>query len=172
METNQPSRPSATLRLTRAAIIAALYAAITLLIHPLAYGGVQCRISEALTILPLFFPEAIAGLGVGCLIANLFGNGILDIVFGTAATLIAAVMTFFAGKIKNTPLKLTLGLMPPVIVNAIVVPFTFLAITELEELYWINFLTVGVGQLLAVVALGIPLYFELDYLRKRHEIFR
>ena len=125
----------------------------------LSYGSIQLRISEALTILPLFFPEAVVGLFIGCLISNILGNGILDIVFGSLATLIAGILTYIVGKtVKNTTLKFLLGAFPPVIINAIVVPFTYLLITELEALYWFNFLTVFIGQFLAVYVLGALLY--------------
>ncbi|MED9821825.1 MAG: QueT transporter family protein [Christensenellales bacterium] len=80
--------------LTRAAIIAALYAAMTLLFAPLSYGEVQIRFSEALTILPILLPEAVPALAVGCLLANVLGGcTIFDIVFGTLATLLAALCT-------------------------------------------------------------------------------
>ena len=81
--------------IVRAALIAALYAALTLALYPISYGPVQFRVSEALTLLPVFMPEAIPGLFVGCLLANLIGSAtIWDIVFGSLATLIAAVLTY------------------------------------------------------------------------------
>lgn len=82
--------------LARGAMIAALYAAITLILAPISYGEVQIRLSEALTLLPVLLPEAAPALAVGCLIANILGGcTILDIVFGTLATLLAAVCTRF-----------------------------------------------------------------------------
>ena len=150
-------------RLTKMAVIAALYAVTTMCLPFLSYGSVQLRISEALTILPLFFPEAIVGLTVGCLIANFLGNGLLDVVFGTLATFLASVLTYYIGKwVKRKGLKLILGGLPPVVFNAIIVPFTFLAITEIKELYFINVLTVAAGQFLAVYVLGSLLYFALQ----------
>ena len=80
--------------LTRGAIIAALYAAVTLLLAPISYGEVQIRISESLTLLPVLLPEAVPALAVGCLLANILGGAtIFDIIFGTLATLLAAVCT-------------------------------------------------------------------------------
>ena len=80
--------------LTRAAIIAALYAALTLLLAPMSFGLVQIRVSEAMTLLPILLAEAVPALAVGCLISNVLGGcTILDIVFGTLATLLAAVCT-------------------------------------------------------------------------------
>ncbi len=145
--------------LARIGVIAGLYIVTTMSLPFLSYGSIQLRISEALTVLPLFFPEAVVGLFIGCLISNILGNGILDIVFGSLATLIAGVLTYIVGKtVKNTTLKFLLGAFPPVIINAIVVPFTYLVVTELEALYWFNFLTVFIGQFLAVYVLGALLY--------------
>lgn len=80
--------------LTRGAIIAALYAAITLLLAPISYGEVQVRIAESMTLLPVLLPEAVPALAVGCLLANILGGAtIFDIIFGTLATLLAAVCT-------------------------------------------------------------------------------
>lgn len=80
--------------LTRGAIIAALYAAITLLFAPISYGEVQIRLSEALTLLPVLLPEAVPALAVGCLLSNILGGAmIFDVIFGTLATLLAALCT-------------------------------------------------------------------------------
>ena len=79
--------------LARIGVIAGLYIVATMSLPFLSYGSIQLRISEALTILPLFFPEAVVGLFIGCLISNILGNGILDIVFGSLATLIAGILT-------------------------------------------------------------------------------
>jgi uncharacterized membrane protein len=74
----------------KAGIIAALYVMLTTLLYPISYGGFQVRVAEALSILPLFYGEAVFGLTVGCLISNMIGtNGLLDVVFGTLATFIA-----------------------------------------------------------------------------------
>ena len=84
-----------TLSLAYSAAIAAIYVALTMLVAPIAFGPVQFRISEALTILPFFTPVAIPGLFVGCLLANLLGSAaIWDVVFGSLATLIGAVGTW------------------------------------------------------------------------------
>ena len=100
-------------KLCRAAVIGALYAAVTLLLAPISYGNLQCRVSEALCILPWFFPETSWGLFVGCLLANLLGgNGPLDIIFGSLATLIACLIT---ARVKARGL----ALLPPVVVNAV-----------------------------------------------------
>ena len=97
--TNMNTTTPNTGALTRGAIIAALYAAITLLLAPISYGEVQVRLSEALTLLPALLPEAVPALAIGCLLANILGGAtIFDIVFGTLATFLAAVCTRLLSK--------------------------------------------------------------------------
>ena len=80
------------------AVIAALYAAMTLLLAPISYGPIQLRLSEAMTLLPILLPQAVPGLFVGCLIANLYTGMLTDIIFGSLATLIAAIGTYLLRK--------------------------------------------------------------------------
>lgn len=146
----------------RAGIIGALYFILTVVFLPISYGPIQIRISECLSVLPLFYSEAVIGLTVGCLIANIFGNGILDVVFGTLATLVASILTYIVGKKFKGFIKLILGFIPPVIVNALFVPLTFLTLLELKELYFISSIQVFIGQALSVCALGSVVYFALN----------
>ena len=99
------------------AIIAALYAALTLLLAPISYGPVQLRLSEAFTVLPMVLPQSIPGLFVGCLIANIFNPSpsIFDIVFGSLTTLLAAYGTY---KLRNKPI---LAATCPVVANGLIV---------------------------------------------------
>lgn len=102
--------------LTRGALIAALYTALTLLLAPISYGAVQVRISEAFTLLPVLFPEAIPALAIGCLLSNLLGGCMLpDIVFGTLATLSAALCTYALRQNK------WIAALPPVVFNGLIV---------------------------------------------------
>ena len=141
-------------------IIGALYIILTMAFYPISFGAVQVRISEFMTILPLFCPEAVFGLTIGCLISNMFGNGLLDIIFGTLATFLASVCTYFVGKaLKNRIVKFLVGGSFPVVFNALIVPITFLAVTELKELYLISVAQVFLGQFLAVYVLGGVIYF-------------
>lgn len=151
--------------LTRAAIIAATYVVLTYLagILNLAYGPVQFRFSEALTVLPFVFPEAIPGLFVGCIVSNILSPyGVLDLIVGSAATLLAAIWTAKCGKRWFAP-------MPPVIANAVLVGAMiawyeagFGALFLAAFAY--NALTVGAGELIVCYALGLPL---LQVLSKR-----
>ena len=146
-------------KLCRAAVIGALYAAVTLLLAPISYGNLQCRVSEALCILPWFFPETTWGLFVGCLLANLLGgNGPLDVVFGSLATLFACLIT---ARIKPRGL----ALLPPVVVNAVMVG-AMLAYVISPDSFWAAFpifgLEVAAGELIAMYVLGLPLSYLLE----------
>ena len=102
--------------LARGAVIAALYTALTLLLAPLSYGEVQIRFSEALTLLPLLMPEAVPALFVGCLLSNILGGcTIFDIVFGSLATLLAALCT------RRLRAHFWLAALMPVLFNGLVV---------------------------------------------------
>ena len=84
-------------RLTISAMIAAVYFACAFVEHSFASGAIQCRLSEALCLLPLFIPQAKVGVTVGCLIFNVTQGIVWDMIFGTIATLIAAIMTYYIG---------------------------------------------------------------------------
>ena len=105
--------------MTRAAMIAAIYVVLCVVFQPISYGAIQTRIAEALTILPFFTPAAIPGLFIGCLIANLLGGGILvDVICGSAATLIGAVGTYM---LRNK--SRYLAPLPPIAANVLIVPW-------------------------------------------------
>ncbi len=146
--------------IAHAAVIAAVYAALTMLIAPLSYGPVQIRFSEALTILPAFTPAAIPGLFIGCLVANMYTGNIIDIVFGSLTTLVAAFLSF---KLRK---KQWLVPLPPVLLNAWVVGY-YLTL-QFGGLTWMNMLTVGAGQLIACYV--IPIYFIINYQKYQEKI--
>ena len=162
---------SPTVRLARAGIIAALYAVLTYAFGPLAYGPLQIRPAEALCILPIFFPEAIAGLFVGCALANILsGYLIYDIVFGSLITLVAAVLTYFLGRVlKGNVLSAIFGGIPPVLFNAIGIPFIIILVSPEENMtsYWLYFAQMLFTQSVWIYALGLPLYFGVKRLREK-----
>lgn len=140
--------------IAQAAIIAALYVVITYFVAAfnMASGAIQVRLSEALTILPVFTPAAIPGLFIGCLLANtLTGAVIWDIIFGSLATLIATIGTYLLRKTKF------LYTLPPVLSNAIIVPLVLQKAYHMEDAYWFLFLTVGAGEVISVCILGFIL---------------
>lgn len=146
--------------LARSGIIASLYAVLTIVLAPISYGPIQCRISEIMTLFPLFFVEAVPGLIIGCLIANIFSGWWVDMVFGTLATTIAAIGTYLCGKVIKSKAKPFVGGLFPVIVNAVMLPLMWLLFTS-EVGYWFNFATVLAGQTVAVYFLGVPVFFAL-----------
>lgn len=105
--------------LTRIAMIAAIYTAVSLALAPFSYGNIQVRIAEALTLLPLIYQPSIAGLTIGCFLTNVIGvmiganpTGMIDAFVGTTATLLAAIMTFRLKDIKIGTLPIPSILMP------------------------------------------------------------
>lgn len=146
--------------IAHAAVIAALYAAICFFLKPLSFGAIQLRVSEVLCVLPIFMPEAIPGLFIGCIIANLLGGAlIIDVILGSLTTLAAAILTRYISKrTKN----LYLSLFPPVILNALIVgsyvPFVYSDVTVVNPVpvALFSMLTVGIGQAVVIYLLGIP----------------
>lgn len=153
--------------LARCSLIAAAYAVMTLAFPALSYGPIQVRISEALCILPFFMPEAVWGLTVGCLVANLVGvtMGVTlpwDVLIGTLATFIAAAAT------RKIRIKWLVPL-PTVISNAVLVGamLTYVILSETEAVpLWYNIITVGVGEVIACYGLGVPLFAVMERLLK------
>lgn len=158
-----------TLSIVYTATIAALYCALTLAVYPLSYGPLQFRISEALCILPLFMPQAVVGLTLGCFLSNIFSTaGPLDMLFGTLATLIASIVSYIAGRtFKKTFPSLLVGVLSPTLFNAFIVPFAILTLTEISQTYFITALWVGVGELAVLCTLGVPLYFAFKPIAKK-----
>ena len=112
------TRDPRVLRLTHGALLAALYVALTMIFAPISFGPVQLRVAEALCIMPMFTPAAIPGLFLGCLIANILGGGVIfDVIFGSLATLIGAVLGYM---LRNNRWLVP---VPAIIANTIIIPF-------------------------------------------------
>ena len=145
--------------LTSAGLIAALYVLLTFLanLFGLASGVIQFRLSEMLTILPVFTGAAVPGLAIGCLLANILtGCALWDIVFGTFATLLGALGTYFVG--RKIP---ALGPVFPIAANAIIVPFVLQRVYGVTDGYWFLFATVGIGEVVCCGVMGWILYQAL-----------
>jgi uncharacterized membrane protein len=145
--------------LTLAAVLAAVYAALTITLPVPQYGAVQIRFAEALTVLPFLFPAATPGLFVGCIIANLFSPFVLDVVFGSMATLLACLWT-------SRMTSRWLAPLPPVLCNGAIIG-AMLAWYEVGfgpgfwGIFAMNALTVGLGELVACYGLGLPILIAL-----------
>ncbi|MBQ8406327.1 MAG: QueT transporter family protein [Clostridia bacterium] len=164
-----------TKKLCRAGVIAALYVALTYAFAPVAFGSFQLRPAEALCILPLFFPESIPALTIGCALSNVASPfALYDILFGSLTTFLAAVCTYFIGKtVKKDLLKTVLGGLPPILFNALFIPIIIVLLSGVEKsglwaLYFSSFGSILLTQTVFVYGLGIPLYFLLIKLKKRN----
>lgn len=152
-----------TVALVQSAVIAAIYASLTLAasMMNLAFGGIQFRFSEALTVLAVFSPTSILGLTVGCLLGNITSPyGIVDIVCGTSATLIASILSYKARNLKLFGLPIP-SMLSPVITNAVIVGLEVTFFLPEGFSVWgflITALQIAVGELTMCVGLGIPLY--------------
>ena len=141
----------------QAAVIAAIYVVLTLLFAPFSYGEVQVRLSEALTILPVFTPAAVPGLFVGCLLSNILGGCIVpDIIFGSLATLTGAVFTYL---LRNQ--SRFLAPLPPILANALIVPFVLRFGYQVPLPIPFMMLTVGIGEDISCGVFGMILYAAL-----------
>ncbi len=157
-----PSQKLTVRDLAQGAIIAAVYALLTIFLAPISSGLIQCRVAEAMSVLPFFTFSAVPGLFIGCLLANvLTGAPIYDVMFGSLATLIAAFITY---KMRNCVSKY-LAPLPSVVVNALVVGALLTYVYQVGVSFWVAAGYVAVGQAIACFALGIPLMKLLERFR-------
>ena len=148
-------------RLVRCAVIAAVYVVVCLVLAPFSYGAVQVRVAEALCLLPVFGAEYIVGVTLGCFLANLLGSTVVDVVFGTLATLLACLVTYKLRDIRVKGLAIPASL-PPVVFNMIIVgafeiTFFFSDGAPTAMLAVFNAVTVGIVELIICTILGVAL---------------
>ena len=149
-------------------VIAALYAVLTLAFAPISFGnlGIEFRISEALCVLSVFNPYATLGLFCGCLISNLIGMsfstlGIIDVIFGSLATLIAGIFSYYFRKItiKDFPL---ISFLMPVLSNALIVGLELhLVLSDVFPSFIYAFLIIGIGEAVVIYTLGTSLFYTV-----------
>lgn len=136
-------------RTVRGAAIAAAYVVVSYALAPISFGPLQFRVAEGLAVLPILLPEAVLGLFVGCLVANMIGPyGVLDIVLGSLTTLAAAVFTRLFR-------RSVLAYLSPVVLNAIVVSAYLAVLTGVP--YWTLVASIGISEAVSVFAIGAPL---------------
>lgn len=160
------NRNTNVLRITYGAVIAAVYVVLTVIFAPISFGPMQVRIAEMLMILPMFTPAAVPGLFIGCIIANMLGGAIaLDVIFGSLATLIGAWVGYLLRRNR------WLVPIPPIISNALIVPFVLkygYGFTEIPLPLMMVY--IAVGEIVGCYILGEILGSAL--LRYRSVIFR
>ncbi len=162
--------------ISRQAMIAAIYAVLSLVLSAISFGPVQVRISEGLTLLPVFAFSNVWGVTIGCFITNLVGFftganilGALDIFFGTLATFVAAILSYIFRNVrfKNLPI---LSVIPPILVNAIVIGMELCLLINNGEFSAVVFgaqaLSVGIGQLLSCGIIGLIIVKTVDSNKK------
>ncbi|MGB9857257.1 MAG: QueT transporter family protein [Dictyoglomaceae bacterium] len=143
-----------TRNLTRIAIYASIYIALTLIFSAISYGPIQFRISEFLTVFPFIDPISIIGLFIGCFIANFFSpTGWIDVIFGSLFTLIAGYLTYKMPKIYLAPI-------PPIVVNALGVSLYLHVFFKLP--YWLNVLYIAIGEAVVTYLIGLPILIYID----------
>ena len=152
---------TSTRTLTRGALIASLYVGLTYIstVFGLSSGAIQFRISEALCILPIFMPEAIPGLFIGCILSNIVSGCVIwDILFGSLATLIGAVGAYL---LRGVPHKFKwVVTLPNLLSNMIIVPFVLMYAYGVEGGFFALSLSVGIGEAVCGVLGGTMLYYS------------
>ena len=146
-----------TKRLVRTAVIAALYALLTVALAPISYGSFQFRVSEILVLLAYVDPLYVGGLTLGCFIANLLGpNGTMDVIFGTLATFISVGAISLTAKYIKNKASLFIASLWPTIFNGLIIGW-MLNITVGAPL-WITIGEVALGEFVVITIVGIPVF--------------
>lgn len=168
-------KTTTTKRICRAGVVAALYVTLTYVFMPFAFGPFQIRPAEALCILPLFFPETIPALFIGCAISNVTSPyAFYDVAFGSLTTLISALGTYTVGRFfKNDWTRLLLGGIFPVLLNAFMIPLVIVFLCDgaagyatAAIAYFTFVFSIFLTESVWIYGLGIPLYFALKKLKK------
>ncbi|MGI6149748.1 MAG: QueT transporter family protein [Limnochordia bacterium] len=144
-------------RLARAALIAAMYVVLVYVFQFASFGPLQFRVAEALTLLPILYPEAIGGVFVGVLVANLLGpHGPWDIFGGSLVSLLAALITY---KYRSS----WIAYASPIICNAFLISLYLRFIFDIPS-YWYLVLTIGISEASVILLVGRPL---IKFLQQR-----
>lgn len=158
--------------IVKQAMIAAIYTVLSVCLSAISYGTVQIRVSEALTLLPVFALGNVWGVTIGCFLTNVIGFftganilGALDAVFGTAATLVAALLTYALRNVRLKGLPVA-AVIPPVIVNAVVIGMELCVLINggfNPVVFWAQAVSVGVGQLLSCGVIGLIMVKTIEH---------
>lgn len=165
-------------RMVHCAVIAAVYVVLCLVLAPFSYGAIQVRVAEALCLLPVFGAEYIIGVTLGCFLANLFGSTIIDVIFGTLATLLACLVTYRLRNLRIKGLAIPASL-PPVLFNAVIVGIEitvfFTDYSVMSAPLWLlcltNGITVGIGEVISCTVLGVALVKLIESNAALRQIF-
>ena len=164
-------------KLARCGVVAAIYVVLCMALQPFSFNAVQVRVAEALCLLPVFGAEYIAGVVLGCFLANLLGSTIVDVVFGTLATLLACLVTY---KLRNIRLKdlAIVPSLPPVLFNAVIIGIEIAVLfpdPSNSAPLWLacvsNGISVGIGELISCTILGVLLVKIIESSKALRKIF-
>lgn len=152
------NKSNRTRKLVVSALIAAIYAALTLWLAPISYGSIQCRLSEVMVLLAFIDPFYIWGLTLGCFIANGLGpDAVANIIFGVPATFISVVLVAYTGKLfKDKKYSIYIASLWPVLFNGLIIGFMLYKLFNLPLA--LTMLQVGLGEFFAVSIAGIIVY--------------
>ena len=164
-------------KLVRCGVVAAIYVVLCMALQPLSYGAVQVRVAEALCLLPVFGAEYIAGVVLGCFLANLLGSTIVDVIFGTLATLLACLVTYKLRNIRFKGLAVAASL-PPVLFNAVIIGIEIAVMfpdPTSSAPIWLacitNGISVGIGELISCTVLGVLLVKIIESSKALNKLF-
>ena len=150
-------------KLVRCGVVAAIYVVLCMALQPFSYGAVQIRVAEALCLLPVFGSEYIVGVVLGCFLSNLLGSTIVDVIFGTLATLLACLATYKLRDVRIKGLVIPASL-PPVLFNAVIIGIEIAVMfpdPSSSAPIWLacisNGVSVGIGELISCTILGVLL---------------
>ena len=162
-------------KLVRCGVVAAIYVVLCMVLQPFSYGAVQVRVAEALCLLPVFGAEYIAGVVLGCFLSNLLGSTIVDVIFGTLATLLACLVTY---KLRNIRIKGLAASLPPVLFNAVIIGIEIAVMfpdPSSSAPIWLacitNGISVGIGELISCTILGVLLVKIIESSKALNKIF-
>ena len=162
-------------KLVRCGVVAAIYVVLCMALQPLSYGAVQVRGAEALCLLPVFGAEYIVGVTLGCFLANLLGSTVVDVVFGTLATLLACLVTYKLRDIRVNGLAIPASLPPVgfnmIIVGAFEITFFFSDGAPTAALAVFIAVTVGIGELISCTILGVALVKLIESIAALYKCF-
>lgn len=149
-------------KLVTTALVAAIYATLTLVLGAISYGPIQFRVAEIMVLLPFIKKDYIWGLTIGCFLANIIGPyGVPDIIFGTTATFLSVYAVYMTSKIMDgKKYALLVSSIWPTIINAIIIGIMLNIFFGLPLM--LSMAQVGFGQFVVITIIGVPLYKSLE----------
>lgn len=149
-------------KLVTTALVAAIYATLTLVLGAISYGPIQFRVAEIMVLLPFIKKDYIWGLTIGCFLANIIGPyGVPDIIFGTTATFLSVYAVYMTSEMMDgKKYALLVSSIWPTVINAIIIGIMLNIFFGLPLM--LSMAQVGFGQFVVITIIGVPLYKSLE----------